>query len=139
MVYMYGGRGDAVQGLSYIHVVEPRLENSEFGEEMETDLDAPFWRKVAKNTALLVAGGLTAERAAAYLSEGHIDGAVFGRHFISNPDLPYRLINRLELTPYDRSTFYGGAEVGYTDYPFYNDDPNNNQKIMESLGAPADA
>jgi N-ethylmaleimide reductase len=27
----------------------------------------------------------------------------------------------LPLNRYDRSTFYGGSEVGYTDYPFYDD------------------
>jgi N-ethylmaleimide reductase len=41
----------------------------------------------------------------------------FGRLFISNPDLPKRLESDAELTNYDRGTFYGGAERGYTDYP----------------------
>ena len=91
--------------------------------------------QVVKNTALLISGGLTAEQAAAYLSEGHADAVVFGRRFISNPDLPYRLIEGLDLNSYDRKTFYGGGEAGYTDYPFHNDDSTNNQKILESLQA----
>jgi N-ethylmaleimide reductase len=41
----------------------------------------------------------------------------FGRHFISNPDLPERIRRRLRLNRYDRSTFYGGDARGYTDYP----------------------
>ena len=41
----------------------------------------------------------------------------FGRIFISNPDLPRRLQRGYPLTPYDRKTFYGGEEAGYTDYP----------------------
>lgn len=40
----------------------------------------------------------------------------FGRMFISNPDPPHRLRNGSPLTPYDRSTFYGGDARGYTDY-----------------------
>lgn len=171
-----------LQGLSYIHIIDPRLVNNEFDETMETDMDAPYWRKVrdepgchahlctgrrfcdacianpiqpmlnachglgfgfrscsavqvVKNTALLISGGLTAEQAAAYLSEGHADAVVFGRRFISNPDLPYRLIEGLDLNSYDRKTFYGGGEAGYTDYPFHNDDSTNNQKILESLQA----
>jgi len=47
------------------------------------------------------------------------DAIAFGRHFISNPDLPLRLKRKSPLTPYNRATFYGGAEAGYTDYPFY--------------------
>ena len=39
--------------------------------------------------------------------------------FVSNPDLPQRIAEHLELTPYDRSTFYTFDEVGYTDYPVY--------------------
>ena len=43
----------------------------------------------------------------------------FGRIFISNPDLVYRLKEGLALNPYDRSTFYSqDPKIGYTDYPF---------------------
>jgi hypothetical protein len=35
----------------------------------------------------------------------------------------------LPLADYDRSTFYGGAEKGYTDYPFVNEDAKNSAKI----------
>jgi len=44
---------------------------------------------------------------------------VYGRIFISNPDLPRRLREALPLTPYNRATFYGGEAAGYTDYPVY--------------------
>jgi 2,4-dienoyl-CoA reductase-like NADH-dependent reductase (Old Yellow Enzyme family) len=40
-----------------------------------------------------------------------------GRYFISNPDLVERLRMGYPLNKYDRTTFYGGNEVGYTDYP----------------------
>jgi len=40
----------------------------------------------------------------------------FGRIFIANPDLPKRIKTNAALNPYDRSTFYGGNEKGYTDY-----------------------
>lgn len=43
----------------------------------------------------------------------------FGRHFISNPDLPRRIEFGLPLNPYDRSTFYAFDGRGYTDYPAY--------------------
>ena len=44
------------------------------------------------------------------------DAVAFGRYYISNPDLVDRIKNGHELTKYDRSTFYGGGEKGYTDY-----------------------
>jgi hypothetical protein len=42
---------------------------------------------------------------------------VYGRHYIANPDLGKRFAKGAALNPYDRSTFYGGGEKGYTDYP----------------------
>ncbi len=41
--------------------------------------------------------------------------AVFPR--LGLADLPRRLQRGFPLTPYDRKTFYGGEEAGYTDYP----------------------
>jgi N-ethylmaleimide reductase len=40
---------------------------------------------------------------------------VFGRDFLSNPDLPRRIFEKLPLQAWDWSTFYSG-EVGYSDY-----------------------
>jgi N-ethylmaleimide reductase len=68
---------------------------------------------------LITAGGFTGETAEAAISAGHADAIAFGRIFISNPDLPRRLREGFALTPYNRATFYGGEEKGYTDYPVY--------------------
>lgn len=44
---------------------------------------------------------------------------VFGRYFISNPNLVYRVRKGLPLALWDRSTFYVKVSArGYTDYPF---------------------
>jgi len=51
------------------------------------------------------------------VASGAADAVAFGRHFISNPDLPARLRTGAGLTPYNRPTFYGGGATGYTDYP----------------------
>lgn len=66
--------------------------------------------------ALILAGGLTCQRAEELVSEGLIDLAGFGQAFISNPDLVARLEHGWPLTPADRDTFYGGDERGYIDY-----------------------
>ncbi|WP_197434254.1 hypothetical protein [Agrobacterium vitis] len=44
-----------------------------------------------------------------------------GRQFISNQDLSDRLRNGIALTPYDRSTFYGGNAIGYTVWKPYDE------------------
>jgi 2,4-dienoyl-CoA reductase-like NADH-dependent reductase (Old Yellow Enzyme family) len=57
------------------------------------------------------------ESAAAIVAAGDADLVAFGRHFISNPDLPEWQRRNLPLNRYDRSTFYGGDGRGYVDYP----------------------
>ena len=51
------------------------------------------------------------------VESGAVDAVAFGRFFISNPDLQTRLEKDSDLNAYDRSSFYGGGEKGYTDYP----------------------
>jgi N-ethylmaleimide reductase len=53
------------------------------------------------------------------MSGSDADAVAFGRHFLSNPDLPKRTEQRLPLNDYDRKTFYTFDVHGYTDYPFY--------------------
>ena len=66
--------------------------------------------------AHIVAGGFDRNSAIAIVSSGVADLVAFGRHFTSNPDLPYRLKHNLPLTPYVRAHFWGGTEQGYTDF-----------------------
>ncbi|KAH8982224.1 FMN-linked oxidoreductase [Lactarius akahatsu] len=42
----------------------------------------------------------------------------FGRYFISNPDLPRRLKENIELALDDPKTWWAQGAEGYTDYPF---------------------
>jgi N-ethylmaleimide reductase len=107
-------------GLAYLHFVEPRSSGAGRAEVNHQNVPAamvlfrPIWRGT-----LITAGGFTGETADAAISAGHADAIAFGRIFISNPDLPRRLQRGFPLTPYNRATFYGGEESGYTDYPVY--------------------
>ena len=67
--------------------------------------------------ALIANEGFTLETANAELERGTADAVAFGKTFISNPDLPKRLQKGAPLNAYNTATFYGGNEVGYTDYP----------------------
>ena len=49
------------------------------------------------------------------------DLIAFGRPYIANPDLVERLRVNAPLNEADPSTFYGGNEKGYTDYPLLGD------------------
>ncbi|WP_075655426.1 alkene reductase [Pseudochrobactrum sp. B5] len=76
------------------------------------------FREVYQGT-LIFAGGYTQETAERVLDEGLTDLVAFGRPYISNPDLAERMQRGWPLAPADHTTFYGGAQKGYTDYPAY--------------------
>jgi N-ethylmaleimide reductase len=61
--------------------------------------------------------GYDFERASQAVKNGEVDMVSFGTLFISNPDLVERFKTGAELETGDKSTFYGGDEKGYTDYP----------------------
>ncbi|KAK1990956.1 NADH:flavin oxidoreductase/NADH oxidase [Colletotrichum falcatum] len=108
-------------GLAYLHVVEGRVDGAADterggGESARFMVDA--WGGASP---VIVAGGFGPRSAGRAAEEdyGAAEVAVaFGRWFISNPDLPFRIEKGVPLTPYDRKTFYAETEEGYTDYPF---------------------
>ena len=108
--------------LAYLHFIEPRSSGAGRAEVNHQNVPSamvlfrPMWRGV-----LISAGGFTGEAAEAAISAGHADAIAFGRIFISNPDLPRRLRHGFPLAPYNRATFYGGEEAGYTDYPVHDE------------------
>jgi N-ethylmaleimide reductase len=64
--------------------------------------------------------GYTQDTAEAAIGNQHADLIAFGRPFISNPDLVARFGHGWPLNPStDMSTWYSFDEVGYTDYPNY--------------------
>ena len=105
-------------GLAYLHLIEPRVSGNDTnaGIDQKTPVAAQMIRRHYKGI-IIAAGGFTPESAAAIVAAGDADLVAFGRHFISNPDLPARIRDQAPLTRYNRDTFYGGQEAGYTDYP----------------------
>ncbi|KAG9188363.1 NADPH2 dehydrogenase [Alternaria panax] len=106
--------------LGYLHIIESRVNNNVDCESTKSvDFLLDVWNNV---TPVLIAGGNTPDNAFEAADEryGALDIVfVFGRHFLSNPDLPYRLRNGVELNKYDRRTFYTPeSPQGYIDYPF---------------------
>jgi len=103
-------------GIAYLHVVEPRIKGTEEIARSQAPVAAQHLRPKFSRT-LIAAGGFTPASAKAVVTSGDADLVAFGRHFISNPDLPERLRRGLPLNRYDRTTFYGGDARGYVDYP----------------------
>lgn len=73
--------------------------------------------KRAFGGAYIANQGFTVETATAALTAGEADAIAWGKLFIANPDLPRRLQLGAPLNAPDNTTFYGGTEKGYTDYP----------------------
>lgn len=106
--------------LAYIHVVESRISgNADVETTEKIDFAVRAW---GGTSPVLVAGGFRPESALRAVDEEYPDeevAVVFGRFFISNPDLPWKVKNGVDLADYDRDTFYKAkSQDGYTDYPF---------------------
>jgi len=105
-------------GLAYLAFIEPRSSSIGLGDDLSVDSanNVQLFRRLF-NGPVLSAGGYTAETASEAILAGNADAIGFGRAFIANPDLVDRLMSGATLNKHDRSTFYGGAKAGYTDYP----------------------
>ncbi|KAG2182952.1 hypothetical protein INT44_005933 [Umbelopsis vinacea] len=102
--------------LAYLHFVEPRPDVVGVAED-DKGPSLKSFRKIWKS-AFISAGGFGDHREHALaVAEETGNLLAYGRHFIANPDLPYRLQENLPLNPYNRDGFYAGGAVGYTDYP----------------------
>ena len=107
-------------GLAYLHIIEPRVKGNVVIAEGQAPIASEQLRKIFKGR-IIAAGGFEPDTAEAIVEKGDADAVAFGRHFVSNPDLPRRIKEGLKLTDYDRDTFYTFDAYGYTDYPFYDD------------------
>lgn len=111
---------DSLNDLAYIHLVESRVDGSDDIDDNAAEQLQPFVDEF-RNT-VLIAGGFKSDSAYNLVDNQYPNKdviVVFGRYFISTPDLVFRIEKGIELNEYDRSTFYlPMKEQGYTDYPF---------------------
>lgn len=110
--------------LAYIHLVEPRTTNpalSEFSgwyKEGTNEFVSTVWKG-----PIIKAGNyaLDPEAAKTEVQKDERTLIGYGRFFIANPDLVFRLEKGLPLNKYDRDTFYQFTDKGYFDYPTYSE------------------
>ncbi|KAF9760879.1 hypothetical protein IL306_004088 [Fusarium sp. DS 682] len=105
--------------LAYLHLIESRISGSQDdhnnGNE-KLDFAYDLWKG-----PFLIAGGYKLKDAESLVDQEHPDKEImvmFGRDFVANPDLVYRIKEGLELNAYERKTFYTSDLEGYVDYPF---------------------
>ena len=110
------------RNLAYLHLIEGRGSEIGLGEDLHEDAlnNAKIFRPHFQGP-LISAAAYTLCSASDTVRAGTADAIAFGRLFISNPDLVERAGADRQLSSYDRSTFYGGQEKGYTDYPAFRD------------------
>lgn len=97
--------------IAYLHVLEGDMMSG------ERRLDYQQIRNIFKGP-YMANSGYDFDRAKFALNNDQADLISFGSLYISNPDLVERFKAGAELTVADQSTYYGGDEKGYTDYPF---------------------
>ncbi|CAE6501883.1 unnamed protein product [Rhizoctonia solani] len=105
--------------LAYIHFVESTMEeqSTKGTQPIEQIESNDFARDIWSPRTFLSAGGYDAEKAEEAANKHENTAIVFGRYFISNPDLPERLRKGTALAQYDLNTFYTPGPKGYIDYP----------------------
>ena len=104
--------GDTLRpfGLAYLHVMELDV----FGAASPLD-----FRELRRrfDGQYMANGGYDKRRANEAIAASRADCVAFGTSYIANPDLVERYAQDAPLNVANHSTFYGGREQGYTDYP----------------------
>ena len=118
-LYEHLARQLAGLGLAYVHVIEGASSGPREVEGRPFDYAAfkAAYRDAGGRGAWMVNNGYDRAMALQAVASGAADMVAFGKAFISNPDLVERLHRDAPLNDWDKSTFYGGGEKGYTDYP----------------------
>ena len=101
-------------GIAHLELREPGPDSS-FGKPERPPI-APAIRTVFSGKLILNSDfdGPTAQAA---VGGGGTDAISFGRTFLANPDLPYRLAKGIALNADDPKTWYSQGPEGYVDYP----------------------
>jgi len=109
----------SMKGLAYLHLANSRWID---GAPADAGSNTNFLEAWGKSRPVLLEGGYDSESAKKEVDVVSCDyyvAVAFGRYFISNPDLPFRIEMGIELQNYDRDTFYSPlVPRGYVDYPF---------------------
>lgn len=93
-------------GLAYLHIMH------QGNEELLSAI-----RKLWRGTLVLNRPGRPRDQIGADIASGVADVEAYGQMILANPDFVARLLDNAPMASADRSTFFGGGDVGYVDYP----------------------
>ncbi|KAF9889016.1 hypothetical protein FE257_007993 [Aspergillus nanangensis] len=109
--------------LAYLHVCESDAKDN--SENLQWLVDA-----YGDAGPIVVAGNYNGDSAKQALQHQYDNRDVvvaFGRPYISNPDLPFRVQKKIPFAPFDPATMYAQSSEGYTDYNFSEEFEGNRQ------------
>lgn len=101
--------------VAYLHLCEADWDDApKISTEFRTELRSTF------SNTIIATGNKTPEEGGELIRDNLVDLIGFGRMFLTNPDYPKRVsvnasMNEISDT---HTLFGGGTKVGYTDYPF---------------------
>lgn len=119
--------------LAYLHLASPLIHG------LAANLLDFAIQEWDKDTPLILNGGYgpkDASEAVERIHSGRKVAISFGRHFSSNPDLPFRLQHELDLTPPCPPSFYAAKQAhGCVNYPFHEKFyiPTASNSLVESV------
>jgi N-ethylmaleimide reductase len=99
-------------GVAYLHIAEADWDDA-------PPMPAAFKEalRLVYSGAMIYAGHYDRARAEEAIGRGWADLIGFGRPFIANPDLPFRLRSGARLNEGEPASYFGGGARGYLDYP----------------------
>ncbi|CAM6101225.1 unnamed protein product [Calypogeia fissa] len=135
-VYMAERLSD--MGILYVALQEARVQNDGL-DESRMESVWPF--RSAFKGLFFVGGGYTRQEGMEAIKSGKADAVVYAHLFLGNPDLPRRFALSTDLLlnePNFDTLFSSHPVVGYTDYPFLDEDdlqfdPNNEKTKIKAV------
>ena len=101
-------------GLAYVHATRTTSEDRAHGSGDGIPL---AWVRGHYQGNLLGAGEFNQADGERAVTDGVLDGVVYGRLFLANPDLPVRFARLAQLNAPNPDTFYTPGPIGLIDYP----------------------
>ncbi|KAJ3007973.1 hypothetical protein HKX48_008853 [Thoreauomyces humboldtii] len=134
-VYVHLLREIEKRGIAYVQVLRYLPDFSAGGKPV----DVALLRKLVTKVAFWVNGGFEAEEAEEWIKTGKADAIVFGRNYITTPDLAERFSRGVpQNKDLKAGELYnvkdGNPRLGYSDYPFFGEKGTEDQvKAAENL------
>jgi N-ethylmaleimide reductase len=103
--------------LAFVHVIEGATSGLRDAVSFDYGALREKFKHPGRHGAWIINNGYARSTAVRAIANGSADLVAFGRAFVSNPDLVFRMRLDAPLATLNRDTLYGGGAAGYTDYP----------------------